>query len=214
MSLYGDPQQIPLEERLNDEQKKEMGSKTTELASSLHDEWRAPRKLEDGTFEPRVKATKDEEWVKAHGTDQVDIANSTYAELPKDWQGENKASAEVAMNLVYDASTMGRELDDEFVEEASSKIHDAWLERNGEWAPEEQKKPYLELSEEEKAKDRVIVQKAISIHKKVEGQETKPTDPDQWYRDEKTQRFSDERYHGQDEIDAHNEDMRKHSSKL
>jgi len=40
-------------------------------------------------------------------------------------------------------------------------MHDKWLERNGEWAPAEQKLPYDELSEEEKEKDRVVIKKAI-----------------------------------------------------
>ncbi|TSC93127.1 MAG: hypothetical protein CEN89_242 [Candidatus Berkelbacteria bacterium Licking1014_7] len=58
----------------------------------------------------------------------------------------------------------GKPLDESFVEEASSKLHDAWLERNGEWAPEEQKKPYEELPEDEKEKDRAQVRKAIEIY--------------------------------------------------
>ena len=40
---------------------------------------------------------------------------------------------------------------------------DKWLERNGEWASEEQKKPFVELSKEEKEKDRAQVRKAIEI---------------------------------------------------
>ena len=39
-----------------------------------------------------------------------------------------------------------------------------WLERNGSWAPAEQNKPYAELSEEEKEKDRVIIKKAIELY--------------------------------------------------
>ena len=100
----------------------------------LHDEWRAPRKQEDGSFNPRIKKTKDKEWIKEHGTDEVDIANTPYAELPKDWQSENKAAAEVAISEVLTAVENGRELDDAFIEEASSLIHDKWLERNGQMA--------------------------------------------------------------------------------
>ena len=32
-------------------------------------------------------------------------------------------------------------------------MHDAWLKRNGEWAPEEQKLPFDDLSVEEQEKD-------------------------------------------------------------
>lgn len=135
----------------------------TELGSLLHDEWRAPRKKEDGSFEPRVKKTKDEVWVKDHGADEVDIANTSFAELPTDWQEENRVAAEVAMNEVFKTAEGGRALDGAFVEEASAVVHEKWIERNGEWAPAEQKKPFKELSEEEKEKDRAQIRKAIEI---------------------------------------------------
>lgn len=150
-------------EQKSPEQKQQM---VTELGSLLHDEWRAPRKKEDGTFEPRVKKTKDETWKAAHdGAEEVDIANTSFAELPADWQGENKVAAEVAMDQVFHAVESGRFLDDSFVEEASAVVHDKWLERNGAWAPEEQKKPFGELSEEEKEKDRAQLRKAIEVYK-------------------------------------------------
>ncbi len=135
----------------------------TQLGSLLHDEWRAPRKKEDGTYEPRPKKTKDQEWAKNHGTEEVDIANTDYANLPEDWKGENKISAEIAMEEIYKALENGQELDDAFIEQASAVIHEKWLERNKDWAPAEQNKPYGELSEEEKDKDRAIIKKAIEI---------------------------------------------------
>ena len=52
------------------------------LGSDLHEAWRAPRKKEDGSYEPRMKKSKDAEWNATHGTDDVDIANCTFAELP------------------------------------------------------------------------------------------------------------------------------------
>ena len=51
------------------------------LGSDLHEVWRSNRKLEDGTFEPRIKKSKDEEWNIKHGTDEVDIANCSFAEF-------------------------------------------------------------------------------------------------------------------------------------
>jgi len=136
----------------------------SELGSLLHDEWRAPRKQEDGTFEPRMKNTKDLVWSEKHGTEEVDIANTDYANLPEDWKGENKISAEVAMEEIYKAVESGQELDTAFIENASDVMHVKWLERNGSWAPAEQNKPYAELSEEEKEKDRVIIRKGIEIY--------------------------------------------------
>jgi len=147
-------------------QNKEEVSKQEQIAilgGLLHDEWRAPRKQENGTFDPRVKKTKDQEWVKNHGTEDVDIANTKYEDLPEDWKGENKISAEVTLNEVYKAKNGNEELNDKFVEKASAILHEKWLERNGAWAPAEQKLPYAELSEEEKEKDRVIIRKGLEI---------------------------------------------------
>jgi hypothetical protein len=135
----------------------------TKLGSLLHDEWRAPRKQADGSFEPRIKKTKDEAWKAAQGKEEVDIANTSFADLPADWQGENRAAAEVAMNQVFQAAESGKMLDKAFIEDASAAVHDKWLERNGSWAPAEQKKPFGELSEEEREKDRAQIRKAIEI---------------------------------------------------
>lgn len=142
----------------SDEQKE---SAISALAGQLHDEWRAPRIKEDGSYEPRIKKTEDQEWIAEHGTDEVDIANTAFPELPADWRAENQAAAETVMDLVFQAAKNGRPLDDAFIEEASAQVHDKWLERNGEWAPEELKKPFAELPEKEKEKDRVQVRKAI-----------------------------------------------------
>lgn len=143
--------------------KKDRDSLISVVASSMHEQWRAPRKnAATGTFEPRVKKTKDEAWSKAHGgATEVDIANTSYKDLPDDWQAENEASAIVAVDLVLAASKSGGRLDAAFVEKASAAIHVKWLERNGSWAPPEQKLPYGSLSEPEKEKDRVVVRAAI-----------------------------------------------------
>jgi len=135
----------------------------TKLGSELHDEWRESRKQEDGSYEPRIKTTKDEDWINEKGANEVDIANTCFENLPRDWQGENRVAAEIAIEEVFRAVDMGTELDESFIEEASNVIHQKWLERNGEWASEELKKPYDELSEEEKDKDRAQIKKAIEI---------------------------------------------------
>jgi len=70
-------------------------AKAAKIASAFHEDWRKTRLQSDGTFEPRVKKTTDQAWIDAHGTDDVDIANSSYDELPDDWKAENKAAAEV-----------------------------------------------------------------------------------------------------------------------
>ncbi|HNU76526.1 MAG TPA: hypothetical protein PKL88_02325 [bacterium] len=157
-----------LEEKLTSEQLESFNNSVSNLGSVLHDEWRKTRLKEDGTYEPRIKHTKDEGWIESHGTDEIDIANTSFEDLPSDWQYENRASAYVTMSLIYEAGMSGENLDDSFVDKASSKLHDAWLDRNGSWAPAEQKVSFDELSEEEKDKDRVIIQKGLEIIGKKE----------------------------------------------
>ena len=135
------------------------------LASKLHDIWRAPRKKADGTYEPRLKETKDQKWIKANGKNQVDIANTDYKDLPEDWKKENRDSAQVATNLVYKAVSNKKKMDEKFIEEASASIHVEWLRRpNNAYAkggPLDV--PYSKLPEVEKEKDRVILKLAISL---------------------------------------------------
>ena len=73
------------------------------IASELHEDWRKTRLNEDGSFEPRWKKVKDEEFVSNLEPEklpknvravedgyEIDIANSSYEELSPDWQEENK----------------------------------------------------------------------------------------------------------------------------
>ena len=150
--------------------KNEVEERVKGLGSQLHEEWRKPRWREESKdYEPQIKKTKDQAWSQSHGgVVEVDIANTPYEDLPSEWQGENKISAEAAVTEVEKAIEAGTPLDESFVEAASSTLHDKWLERNGSLAPPEQNKPYGELSEEEKEKDRVIIRKAIEVCSKKE----------------------------------------------
>ena len=174
MNPEQEPRNAQWETMLTDEQKKLMGEQKINLGSQLHDEWREGRKKPDGTYEPRVKvlvetAEGKEKWFNddqipegATELKRQDIANTDYEKLDPHWQEDNKTSAGVALDLIYEAKTNNEELDNDFIEEASSKIHDAWMERTT-GAPDEQKKPYTELSEKEKERDRAIINKAIQI---------------------------------------------------
>lgn len=123
------------------------------LGSRFHEEWRKNRLNDDGSFEPRMKATKDEAWIEAHGTDQVDIANTDYEALPADWQADNKAAAEAVVGIIAELDGAVDLEDPAIVSKVGNAIHDEWLSRNGEWAPEEQKLPFDDLSAEEQQKD-------------------------------------------------------------
>ncbi|MGH7236977.1 MAG: hypothetical protein ACREGF_00390 [Candidatus Saccharimonadales bacterium] len=134
------------------------------LASRFHDDWRATRKQEDGSYEPRIKTTKDETWAAQHGTTEVDIANTSFEDLPEDWQAENKTAAEVAQGALEAGIASGADITrDTFVESASSQIHDAWLGRN-EWAKGgELDVPYAQLTPDEQDKDSAQILTAIEL---------------------------------------------------
>ena len=138
------------------------------MGSDLHEVWRAGRKLEDGTYEPRIKKTKDQAYIDAHGgNNEVDIANLSFAELTSDWKFENLEAAKVAINQVYDVMMGDTPVTKEQIEAMSSVVHDEWLKRNSwvfdpEYGNPDQAKPYQELSAEEKAKDRNQIKEAMT----------------------------------------------------
>ena len=137
----------------------------THLARILNDEWRRPRWREESQdYEPKLKKTEDQVWSQAHGgATEVDIANTDYEVLPRDWQEDNRASAEAAVTEVEKAKQAGVPINEAFVEGASAVVHDKFLERRGSAVPSEQDRLYTKLSEEEKDKDRVIIRRAIEI---------------------------------------------------
>lgn len=129
------------------------------VAAAAHEDWRVQYRSANGDT-PRIKKTKDPAFL-ARGITEVDIAALAYAELPSDWQAENKAGAECAVDQVL-AALERRALDAAFIEEASAAQHAKWLERNGSWAPASQQLPYAQLTEDEKEKDRFFVRRAIA----------------------------------------------------
>ena len=140
------------------------------LGSDLHEAWRAPRKKEDGTFEPRIKKSKDEAWNASHGTDEVDIANCSFEELPSNWQYENLEAARVAIELVYAKTMSVEQFTLEEIEQLGSIIHEEWLKRNSwvydpNYGDPKLAVPYEQLSKEEQDKDKVQL---VQAQKKVQ----------------------------------------------
>lgn len=137
------------------EDKELIESTTMAVGAQLHEDWRKTRLNEDGSYEPRVKVTNDKEWISQHGgATEVDIANTSFDDLPADWKAENAAAGEVVATELVILQRNGVEATPEVIEEVSSKVHDKWLERNT-WAKEgELDVPYADLPEVEKAKDR------------------------------------------------------------
>jgi len=110
------------------------------------------------------KVAKDED-----GKVYIDILTTDYDNLSEKWKGDNKASAEITINLIEKQLAEGGQLDEEFLELASKDLHEVFLRRrkdSGAWVPAEQDKSYNELSEEEKEKDRIMIRKGIEMYAK------------------------------------------------
>ncbi len=136
-----------------------------QFADSLHQDWQSTWKAGHGD-ESKMKNTSDADWIKTHGTPQVDIANTNFLNLPKDWQADNRASAVSAMREVVASAERGSTLGEDFVTSASEVVHADWLFRNGATADPDQYKIYEELRDSEQEQDRKIVRKAIDFYRK------------------------------------------------
>ena len=131
------------------------------IASVFHEKWRESR-----LYKSMIEKSDDKEWNIEHWTGVVDIANTKFEDLPSNRKYENFEAAKVVVDLVYDKVINWEEIDSEMVEEMSKIVHEKWLERNGiQWSFENQRVDYQNLSEEEKAKDRIQIELAIQIIK-------------------------------------------------
>lgn len=124
--------------------------KIVALATLLHESWREGRyDLVKKSYEPRIKTTSDKEWqVKHNNQNELDIANTSFENLPSDWQEENILSAKVAIEKIEDVLNL---------------IHDNWLDRNDMHATLEQRVQYSKLSNDEKLKDIDVLEEAVKI---------------------------------------------------
>lgn len=131
------------------------------VASIFHEKWREAR-----LYKPMIEKSEDKEWNMEHWTEVVDIANTEFEDLPSNRKYENFEAAKVVVDLVYDKVVNWEEVDSEMIEEMSKIVHEKWLERNWvQWSFENQRVDYVNLSEEEKAKDRTQVELAVQIVK-------------------------------------------------
>lgn len=136
------------------------------VASTFHEEWRKNRLQSDWTYKPMIEKSEDEKRTEKHWTDTVDIANTDFEDLPNNWKYENIEAAKVAVDLVYERILNLEKITIETIEELSQIVHEKRLERNWiAWSFENQRVAYKDLSEEEKAKDRIQIEIAIKILK-------------------------------------------------
>lgn len=156
---------------------------TDAVAGQLHDVWRRPRKKEGGGYEPRIKTTKDQKWIQAHGGEtQVDIANTDFLDLPLDMQGENRAAAQGVVEAIMKVINLKGPYTSEEVREwmsefegnalvqqhAGEVVHNQWMQRNSAWAPPEQMVPFSKLPPREQLKDIAIVDTAVATASKTQ----------------------------------------------
>ena len=134
------------------------------IGSVLHNEWRKPRLLPSGTYDPRIKTVKNKETGEEVA---YDIANLNFIQLPMVYKKSNMDSAHCACQAVEAAYFAGKDVtSSEFMEHASELQHIQWCENNKSWADAELLVPYDDLIEEEKEKDRVIVHIALKEYDK------------------------------------------------
>lgn len=133
-----------------------LGEAVDKLASKLHEKWqKGTRALLEAKGAPLERFRDDGEG------GQIDILNTSYAELTPKWQAENKAQAQSAITLV--AQNMDRAMDN--IEELAAQVHEQWKSRNS-WVYEQKSPlavPYSELPEEEKKKDKDVITAAHEI---------------------------------------------------
>lgn len=132
-----------------------LGKAADMLASKLHEKWAEGYRAGEA-----AKGNENPTRMKDDGMGgQVDILNTSYADLPPKWQAENKAQAESAIKLV--AQNMDSAMDK--IEELAAQVHEQWLSRNS-WAKDGPLGvSYAELPEEEKQKDRDVIIAAHEI---------------------------------------------------
>lgn len=144
-------------EALTEAAKKRLHKKVANnVAKEGHEEWRKGWAKKNGGAKnvPRVKTTTDKDYIKKHGTDQVDI-NTHYKNLPSDAKGENEANGLAVADYIVKT---GGQRDAKSIEKGAEIVHNAWMGRNKkeDWNAH-LFVPYHKLPEEEKQKDRDMI---------------------------------------------------------
>lgn len=150
---------------IENENTEKIQSITEKLSSKFHEERIKSMKKSDWTFKSRIEETTDQEWIDSHNWEtKVDIINTKFKDLPNDRKKENLEAAKVALDLVYEKIANWEEITTEITEKMSEIVHNERLKRN--WIAgsfENQRVEYEDLTEEEKAKDRNQIIRAIEV---------------------------------------------------
>jgi len=134
----------------------ELKDKAYEIWVKWHEKWAEDFRNNNPEEKTREKNTTDKKWIEKNKTNTVDILNTAFEELPRDWQGENLDAWNAVISLIDAKIKLWHTLD---IEKLSSEVHEDWMKRNPieDWKNEEDKAkyvPYSQLSEELKELDR------------------------------------------------------------
>lgn len=167
---------------------------TADLADSMHEKWQNDtRRTKVNRFKP-IKVdgksidsqSKLDEYLKAIPNEfhnhykmiddgkgnvmaQEDILWIPNRHLAPNNKKENNEGAAVAIQFLHRWLKAGHSADQKFLHAASKFVHQEWLERNGGWASEEQKRSFDELEDKEAVKDVRIVEDAFELYSKAQG---------------------------------------------
>lgn len=139
------------------------------VGSKLHENWAISYRQTNPGEQTRIKTTKDETWILTHGTNEVDILNTNFSDLPLDWQGENLIAGQVAAHLVLGFIEKNGTFfpTDEEYDTMASIVHENWVERNS-WiktpgsGSEHLAVPYSDLPLDEQLKDIAHIKLALA----------------------------------------------------
>lgn len=121
----------------------ERTERVEKIGAGLHQDWQASwrqqymekHKAGKPGFESptphREKKTKDADWIASHGTDKVDIYKTSWDDLPKDWQEENREAGKVVERILSERGGKVDLKDPKVRSEVGEIIHSAWLDRHG-----------------------------------------------------------------------------------
>ena len=141
---------------------------TTIAADELHRQWRETYQVQNGEGAERWKPMKPAsvEWVAQHGDIPPSAIRCRVPTARKSilqhyqtvlCRPNSRVRIQHRQKRAIRAISENKGAD---IDKLAAIVHEQWLERNGSWASDELKKPYAELPEIEKQKDRNVIEAA------------------------------------------------------
>jgi len=105
---------------------------------------------------PHIRITTDEAWIRKHGTNLVDMANSSFRGLPDDLHDEAVLGTRTAFRIVDEHGPKLKLTDPATRVEVGTEMHDSWTAwsiASGRQIPGELQPSFVDLTPAEQAKD-------------------------------------------------------------